>query len=448
MRSKFIEDIFARAQAQAIEELEIYLTSRRVLEINVYEEELEKYASSSEENLAIRGIYQDKMGYSYTEKLEEDSIEELLNNLRGYALANTREELEKISGPLEIDGKLQKKSELVDLAEEVKINFLLDVERLAYARDARVKTVSNCSYNEVIETIEIRNTKGLELASSSSTALVSLGVVTEEAGSMETGYSHRVVASLDESLKDYLIDQAAGDALAMLGAGPLAPARMGVILRNQVAANLFAGFMPIFLANQVQKKLSLLEGRLGTKIAMEGLNIIEDPLIEGGKVHRSFDDEASPTRKKHLVEDGILKTFLYNNATASKDGVESTGNGFRASHKSSIGVEATNVYLEPGEKSLDELMEAMDNGLVITEIHGLHAGINPVSGDFSLSSNGLLIEEGKVVRPVSGITMAGNLFDLFMEIREIGSDLSFSHPSGPFFGSPSLYVGELDISGK
>ena len=276
MRSKFIEDIFARAQAQAIEELEIYLTSRRVLEINVYEEELEKYASSSEENLAIRGIYQDKMGYSYTEKLEEDSIEELLNNLRGYALANTREELEKISGPLEIDGKLQKKSELVDLAEEVKINFLLDVERLAYARDARVKTVSNCSYNEVIETIEIRNTKGLELASSSSTALVSLGVVTEEAGSMETGYSHRVVASLDESLKDYLIDQAAGDALAMLGAGPLAPARMGVILRNQVAANLFAGFMPIFLANQVQKKLSLLEGRLGTKIAMEGLNIIEE----------------------------------------------------------------------------------------------------------------------------------------------------------------------------
>ncbi|NLY72989.1 MAG: TldD/PmbA family protein [Tissierellia bacterium] len=448
MREKFIEEIFISAQAEGVEEIEVHMTSRTILEINVFQKEVEKYAISSEDNLAVRGIYKGKMGYSYTEKLEEASIEELLNNLKGYALANTREELEKISDPHKIDARPQKKNGLLELSEEEKITFLLDLERLTYERDARIKTVSNCSYKEFIEKVEIRNTKGLELASSSSLALISLGVVTEEAGSMETGFGHRIITSLDESLKDYLIDQAAGDALAMLGAGPLAPARMEVILRNQVAADLLAGFVPIFLASQVQNKLSLLEGKQGTKIAMEGINIIEDPLMEGGKVYRSFDDEASPTRRKYLVKDGTLETFLYNNATASRDGVESTGNGFRASHKSSVGVEATNIYLEPGSKSLEELIKTMDRGLVITEIHGLHAGINPVSGDFSLSSNGLLVEKGEIVRPVSKITMAGNLFKLLMEVREIGSDLGFSHPSGPFFGSPSLYVGELDISGK
>ncbi|WP_353092962.1 TldD/PmbA family protein [Tissierella praeacuta] len=448
-RDKLIERLFEKAKSCNIEEVEVYINKNSSLDFNIYEGKLEEYVVAEEEDLSLRGIYKGKMGYSYTEKLSEDSLDELINNLIQYAENNHNDEVEKMSSSTLESKKTVERENLLDkFTEDEKIEYLLDLEKRAYAYDKRVKTIEDCRYQEKIQEIYIRNTKGLELKDSHIIGIISLSAVTEEENNMQTGYSHCVFNELSENYKEKLIKDSVGDAISMLGAKSIESGNYKVILRNNVAADMFSYFSPIFLGSTVQKDLSLMKGKLGSKVAVDSFNIVENPLMENGKYYRTFDDEGTATYSKYIIEDGVLKNFLHNNKTAEKDGTKSTGNGFRNSHKSSIGVMSTNMYIREGERSLEDLIISMDKGIIITDIHGLHAGINPISGDFSLSSNGLLVENGKVIRSLAQITVAGNLYTMLKNIKYIGNDIKFSHPSSSYFGAPSIYVGSLTISGK
>ena len=447
-QEKIINLLFEIGKSKDIEEMEVYISKDSNMNINIYNGSLEKFIIAEEENLSLRGIYKGRMGYSYTEKLVEESLEELFENLIQYAENNHNGSIEEISS-LQDEIKSQEKSnDLNRYSQEEKIEYMLDLEKRAYKVDKRVKTISQCSYNEKTQEVLIRNTNGLELADSHTIGTISLSAVTEEAGHMQTGYSHHVFNQLHQEYKDMLIEDSIGDALVMLGAKSIEPGSKEVILRNNVAANLFSNFINNFYGSRVQKNLSLMKGKLGEKVAAPNFNIIENPFMTRGKIYRSFDDEGSPTSKKHIIEDGILKTFLHNKNSGDKDGIASTGNAFRNSHKSSIGTLSTNMYIEEGKDSLEDMTKSMKDGVIITEIHGLHAGINSTSGDFSLSSNGLLVENGQITRPLAQITIAGNFYSMLKNIKHIGNDTKYSHPSGSYFGSPSICVGNLVISGK
>lgn len=446
-RNELMDDLILKAKEKNIEEFEVYMKNTSSMNCNIYEGAIEKYSVADEEVLSLRGIYDGKMGYAYTEKFTPESIDELLENLKQYAENNDNEYIESIAEPFEIDIK-SKTNTLDNYSEEEKIEYLLDLEKRAYGLDEKVKRISGCSYNEIKENIFIKNTKGLELEDTHFIGNINLGAVAELDGNMQTGYSHVVFNELSEDFKEDLIEESVGYALSMLGAKSIKAGKYKVIFKNDVAADMFSSFLPMFAGDVVQQNLSALKGKIDSKIAVDFFNIVEDPMMELGKTNRSFDDEGSLTSKKHIVEKGVLKTFLHNKRSAEKDGLESTGNGFRQSHKSSIGIMPTNLYIEKGQKSYDELITTMDKGIIITEIHGLHAGINPTSGDYSLSSAGYLVEDGKIVRPVSQITVAGNLYETLLELEEIGSDTAFCHPGMDYFGSPSLLVKSLNISGK
>lgn len=447
-RNKLIDILFEKAKDANIEDMEVHIIKKSSTDFNVYEKELEKYVVAEEELLSIRGIYKGKMGYSYTEKLKAEDLDELIRNLIQYAENNSNTEVESIASPVEKLDYIPKENLLDKFSEEEKIEYLLDLEKRAYNIDPRVKSISNCSYSELTKNVFIKNTKGLELEDSHVIGTINLGAVVDHKGDVQTGYSHHVFNELKEEYKDLLIRASVQDALDMLGAKSISPGNYKVILRNNVAADIFSSFMPVFLGSTVQKNLSLMKGKLDSKVAVDFLNIIEDPLFEEGNICRRFDDEGTLTYSKHLIQNGVLKNFLHNNKTGEKEGIASTGNGFKDSHKSSIGVVATNIYIEDGNTSLDEMIQSMDKGVVITDIHGLHAGINPTSGDFSLSSVGLLIEKGEVVRPLSEITVAGNLYKMLNDIESIGNDRKFSYPGSNYFGSPSIKIKSLAISGK
>lgn len=448
-RDKLVDILLKKAKEFNIDDIEVYISKESSMDFNIYEGQLEKYVVAEEENLSLRGIYKGRMGYSYTEKLREDSLDELINNLIEYAENNNNEEVEKMSSSIFGEKKTVHRENLLNkYTEKEKIEYLLDLEKKAYDYDKRVKTIDDCRYQEKIQDVYIRNTKGLELEDSHTIGIIGLSAVTEEGNNMQTGYSHIVFKELLEEYKEKLIKESVGDAINMLGAEPIESGNYEIILRNNVVADMFSNFSPIFLGNTVQKNLSLLKGKIGEKVAVDFFNIVENPLMENGKYCRTFDDEGTSTYTKYIIRNGVLETFLHNNKTAEKDGIRSTGNGFRASHKSSIGVISTNMYIEEGDNSLDDMIKSMEKGIIITEIHGLHAGINPTSGDFSLSSNGLFVENGKIIRPLAQITVAGNLYNMLKNIKYIGNDTKFSHPSSSYFGSPSLYIGSLTVSGK
>lgn len=443
-----IDILFKRASEYKIEEIEVYLKSTESMKLNIYESNLEKYIVEKDEGLSLRGIYNGKMGYSYTEKFEEDSIEELIKNLIDYAENNTNEELESISSnKIEIENS-DIKNLLSEYSDDEKISFLFKMEKEAYESDKRVKKISRCSYEEVKETVFIKNNKGLELRDTYSYASIELGTIVEENNKMQSGYSDMLIKDLSEEYKDIVLNESVNQAISMLNSKPIETGKYKTIIKNNVASNLLGYFSNVFLGNIVQQNLSLLKGKINSQVAVDFLNIVEDPQMDNGRYSRKFDDEGNQTFKKNIIENGVLKTFLHNNMTARKENINSTGNGFRQNHKSSIDVMGTNIFVEEGKKSLEELIKEIENGILITEIHGLHAGINTVSGDFSLSANGILIEEGKLTESVSQITVAGNLYDMMKNLKAIGSDMKFTYNGSNYFGSPSINIGETSISGK
>ena len=182
---------------------------------------------------------------------------------------------------------------------------------------------------------------------------------------------------------------------------------------------------------------------MGEKIACEKFTLIDDPHLENGEGSCSFDSEGVPTKYKELISKGILKTYLYNLKTAKKDGVQSTGNAAKGGYKGTIGISPFNLYVKKGEVSFDELLKKMDRGVIITDFAGLHSGLNSVSGDFSLAAEGFIVENGKKGKAFNQITVAGNFFELLLNIEEIGEDMKFSL-SGT--GSPSVLVKNLHFS--
>ena len=219
-----------------------------------------------------------------------------------------------------------------------------------------------------------------------------------------------------------------------------------VILAPDAAISLLRTFTGVFSADSAQKGMSLLKDREGELVASECVTLLDNPLLAGSLASRPFDGEGVRAREKKIIDSGRLTTLMHNLKTARKQGVESTGNATR-SYNSALGIAPSNFYFIPGECSQQALMEKMENGLLITELQGLHAGANPISGDFSLSAKGFAVRGGKRAEAVAQITAAGNFYALLREIQSVGSDLKLGFPGLCRFGSPSLLVRELAIAG-
>jgi PmbA protein len=208
---------------------------------------------------------------------------------------------------------------------------------------------------------------------------------------------------------------------------------------------LLSAYCSVFSGKQALLGLSLLSGKVGETVAADCVTLVDDAMYEGGYVKTAFDGEGVATYKKNVIEKGVLKTLLYNRKTAKKDGVASTGNGFKAGLTGSVKTATTNFYLAKGGISQEKLFSQMGDGLFITSLMGLHSGCNAVSGDFSLSAEGFCVEGGKLGQPVEQITIAGNFYHLLEAVEEIADDLYFGSAG---IGSPSVLVRNLDIAGN
>jgi PmbA protein len=215
-----------------------------------------------------------------------------------------------------------------------------------------------------------------------------------------------------------------------------------VVLDKEVVADLLSAYLDSVSAEEVQKKTSLMIGKLQQPVASKKVTILEMPLKKNA-FFTYFDDEGVATYNKTVIKKGVLQTYFHNLNTAHKDGVQTTGNGYRSGGK--VGVGFQNIVLKAGRKSLEDIFANIGEGVYITEVMGVHASLNPTSGNFSLQANGFMIENGKRGVPLTLITVAGNLVDLFMTVKEVANDNELL-PSG--YDVPSLLIKKLTISGK
>ncbi|MDY6843193.1 MAG: metallopeptidase TldD-related protein, partial [Thermodesulfobacteriota bacterium] len=229
----------------------------------------------------------------------------------------------------------------------------------------------------------------------------------------------------------------------MLGARKSGNMKCPVVLDNLVASEFLMILGSLFLSENVAKGKSLFAEKIGQEVASPLLSIIDDGVYEKGVRASPFDGEGTVRRKNVLVSSGILKGYLYDRLWGMKLGEKSTGNAHRSTIKSPPKVGITNLMIEPGMVSPDEIIKSIDRGIILKDVMGIHTA-NPISGDFSVGAAGLLVEKGEVQYPVSGFALSGNIIDLYKGVRAVGNDLKLYGN----VGSPTLLIEMAEISGS
>ena len=436
-----LDKYFQVAKQLGFQDVEFKSRTSKRLSITVFHHKVENYTVSENETIFIRGIVNGKMVSGTTEN--QKSIERILKEMVEHArLIEDEKEQEIFAGSEKYKNHKTYKDALSKVNVSQKIQMCLDAEEKALAYDAKVSD-SEVSYNETETAMSIQNSKGLKLSYRVSYGTLVVECVAKHEGDTRTGFKYQIGQELEEFDVDKVVKEACDDAINALHGSQCASGKYNVLFTPSV----FASLVGILVANAsgeaVNKKRTLLKDKLNQQIASKKLTIVEDPhMKQYPYFYRAFDDEGVATYKKAIVEKGVLQTFLYNIEAAKEANVSSTGNGYGGSN---IGISTSFLCVKPGKKSKEELCKQINNGIQITSVAGLHSGMNQLSGDFSLQASGYRIENGEITTPVNLITIAGNLFELFKNITEVGNDVFLTY-GGVL--TPSVVVKNLAISGK
>ena len=312
----------------------------------------------------------------------------------------------------------------------------------AEAAALAVPRVSNSSGSgaSASESIMALATSGGFAASSRSSGHgVSASVVAGEAGALQRDYDYdsaRFLADLEDAAT---IGRRAGvRAAARLDPVKLVPGRMGVLFDPRVATSLLGHLAGAITGSSIARKTSFLQDKFGTRIFAAGITIRDDPHRRRGLRSRAFDGEGLPTSARNLIDDGVLTTWLADSAAARQLGIGPTGHAVRGT-SGAPGAGPGNLYLEAGARSREDLLAAYPRAILVTELIGM--GVNGLTGDYSRGAAGFLVEHGEIVGPVSEITIAANLLDMFATL-EPASDLTLRRG----IDSPTILIPEMMVA--
>ena len=434
------EKLFALAKDKGIEDIQVYYSGNTELDIEVFKGSVEKYAIADSAKLTVKGIYNGKMGGVSTEVVNEDVFDFIVDSIIGSAkMIDSEDEVFIYEGDKEykqVEGLFD--SSLDEVGAAKKIEDTKRFEELVLAQDERINMVQ-AFYGEGTTEVLIQNSKGLKLNKKVNSGVIGAFIIASDGKDQRTTYEYKLSNDYKDFDLEAMAKAGAADVCSQLGASPVETGEYEILLTNKASCSLLAPHVSMFSAESVQKNVSLLKGKIGEVVGDELITLVDDPFRKKSSKSGAFDDEGVATQYKELIQKGKLTGYLHNLKTAKKDNISSTGNGFLH------GISPTNLYFLEGTTKYDDVVKDMKKGLIITELAGTHAGCNAVSGDFSLQSSGFLVEDGKIVRPVALITVAGNYLELLKDVTAVCDDLYFNFG---FVGSPSLRIKSLKVSGK
>jgi PmbA protein len=419
-------------------------TSRR---IRVYEGEVESLSDAGGRGVGVRAFSDGRSGYAYGTDLSGPAVTETAEAAFEAAEVADSDEfagLPEHCGTTSVEGLAS--GALGSWSTERKVELALAVERAARERPG-VTQVENAVYSDAEGSIALANSKGFSAGYEATQAWAYASAFAGEGSELMTGLG--VGLGRDPGVLDpeAIGGEAAERALALVGARQPSSRRCPVVLDAFVAAS-FIGFIGSMLsADAVQRGRSLFADREGDEIAATVLALSDDATDPAGPSSSPFDGEGSPTRRTPLIEDGRLLTFLFDARTARKAGRSTTGNASRGSYRTPPSVGTSNLTVQPGSESLEDLFGEAGDGLYVTEVAGLHSGVNPVSGTFSVGASGRLIENGEPSSPVRELTIASDLVSMLLAVRALGSEARWV-PFGGSVKAPPILIAEMSVSGS
>lgn len=434
------------ATAAGADDAEAWVERSVEREIRVYEGAVESLTDATSNGVGIRSFKGDRWGYAYGTDLSDAGLKELAAAADGAAAVADPDEhagLPDEFGAADVGSLFS--DALADWDTARKSELAIEIERAARSREG-VSQVEEVMYADGAADAAVANSRGFSASYRSTIAYAWASAFAGEGGDLMTGLGVGMAREPGGLDPEAIGAEAAERALALVGARQVESRRCPVILDTFVAAS-FAGFIGGMLsADAVQRGRSLFADKEGEEIAGGAFVLADDGTHPDGPSTAPFDGEGSPRRRTPLIEGGRLLGFLYDVRTARKAERETTGNAGRASYRTPPSVSSTNLVLEPGDATLDELLARAGNGLYVDSVAGLHSGVNPVSGTFSVGATGRLIENGEFGRPVREITIASDLVSMLEAVQAVGGPGRWVPFGGSVLAAPVL-IGEMSVSG-
>ncbi|HEV7846604.1 MAG TPA: TldD/PmbA family protein [Thermoleophilaceae bacterium] len=419
-------------------------TSRRV---RVYAGEVESLSDAGGRGIGVRAFAGTRSGYAYGTELTDDGVAELARAAREAAEVADEDEYEGLpdtSGSSDVPGLAS--AGFADWSTERVVELALAVDRAARSVPD-VTQVENSVYSDAQGSVALANSRGFAASYGATQAWAYSSAFAGEGADLMTGMGVGMGRDPGELDAEAIGTEAGERARMLVGARQPDSRRCPVVLDAFVAAS-FMGFVGAMLsADAVQRGRSLFAGREGDEVADPVLRLADDGTDPEGPSSAPFDGEGTPTGRTGLIEGGRLLGFLYDSRTARRAGRATTGNASRGSYRTPPGVGTTNLVVAGGDLELEGLVAQAGDGLYVTEVAGLHSGVNPVSGTFSVGAAGILIENGRLGRPVRELTIASDLVSMLKSVSAVGSEVRWV-PFGGSVKAPPVLVSEMAVSGS
>lgn len=424
---------------------EAYAAWTRRTQVKARGGEVEALTSAETRGVGVRIVRQGQVGYAWASDPSTEEAAALVAGAREAAVRATADEANVLPAPgaaEEIPGLFREG--LAEFSADQKVALALDLERAAVSFHPEVRRVEEVAYGDATSEVAVASTVAPGGSYRRTDSWCVVAALAERNDEVQSGFSYRLAREPGELAWREAAEEAAERAARLLGGTKPASERLPVVLDPWAAASFVGVLSSALSAEQVQKGRSLLAGLVGQDVASAALTLIDDGRLEDGPASAPFDDEAVPTGRTPLIEEGTLRGYLHNATTARRDDTTSTGNASRPGYRGTPGVAPSNLFIEPGSDAPDALLRRAGRAVYVQDVQGVHSGANPVSGEFSVGATGLRVENGELTGALREMTIASTIPELLKRIVAVGSDLRFV---GGGIGVPSLLIEEMTVAG-
>ena len=409
------------------EQLEVYVSRASETDVRAYEGEVESLSSASSAGVGIRVISSGRQGFAYAGSLDEGVVAETLAEARdnvGFATADPHVALAEPDGVAPASLEVWDEA-VVHLPTADKVKLALELERLTRAADGRVRQVSSADYGDLAAEAAIATSTGIVASSRRTVCSVGTEAIAGEGADSQSGYGFSAARAPSELDLDKAATDAAQRAVRMLGAAKTKSGRFVVVFDPRVASTLLAIVSSALSGEAVTKGRSMFAGRIGEAVGASSITVVDDPTDPRAFGASAYDAEGLACRRNVLIDAGVLRGFVYDSTSARRAGTVTTASGVRGGYATTPGAGCRALLLSPGTLDADEVLAAVAEGIYVQSVTGVHSGVNPVSGDFSVGAEGLMVRGGVLAEPVREVTIASTLQRMLQSVVHVGADVEW-----------------------
>lgn len=439
------ERVVALAAQAGAPVAEAFVERTREASVSVRHGNIETLSEASGKGVGLRVIVDTRLGFASTTDFSDASLQALVERAVALAREAAPDESNRLPGTpsddvADVAGLYD--PHIADIDPRWKLDAAFELERAARAEDARCDRFEGSGAGERVREMALCNSSGVLVAQRSTTASLWCAPVASDGASMQTGYwsdAQRQLVDL-QNVED-VGRRAARRAVRMLGARPMPTCRVPVVFDPIVAGAFFASIAQALDGESVRKGASFLAQALGNRVAPQALTLSDEPHLARGLASTPFDGEGVPTHPLSLIDEGVVRHFIYDTRTAFKAGAASTGHA-RRSYASLPFIQPSNLRVRAGNDSPERLIADVSEGLYVTGMLG--RGANIVTGDYSRGATGLWIQRGELTHPVQEMTVAGHLLDMLERLVAVGNDVTVRGA----VGAPTVRFDHLAVGGR